>query len=272
MQKHIQSFDKTSIKYDIQREKNNDNFLVFVHGVGSNLGAWRNIRAFFHEMGIPTLAVDLRGHGKSDKPKFLEDYNLKNFARDVKEIIEKEKIANPIIIGHSLGGMVTLTFHGLYPNFAKKYVIISSSYKTPKKLRFLIKKFSSLVNFLNKKLELVNPPRIGSYGAMNPFFINKDVHFGRIFRDMIRTSLKSWLFTLENINQFNEESILKTITKPVLILSGGKDNIIHVGNSRRLHHRIKGSKLKIFPKENHILILTNPKLISKEIYSFVKKK
>jgi pimeloyl-ACP methyl ester carboxylesterase len=272
MQKKINSFDNTIINYDISREKNKNNFLIFIHGVGSNLKVWKRIRLFFHKLKIPTIAIDLRGHGKSGKPKTLEDYNLKNFARDIKEVIEKEQILNPIVVGHSLGGMVTLTFQALYPDFAKKYVIISSSYKTPSKLRYLIKKFSAVVNFLNKKLELVNPPKLLSYGAINPFFSKRDVHFGRIFRDMMKTSLKSWLFTLENINRFNEVGILKAIKKPVLILSGGKDNIINVANSRRLHRLIKKSELKIFPKENHIIILTHPKKISEEIYSFIKKK
>jgi pimeloyl-ACP methyl ester carboxylesterase len=272
MHKKITSFDGTCINYDICREKNKNNFLVFIHGVGSNLKAWKKIRLFFHELKIPTIAIDLRGHGKSSKPKILEDYDLKNFARDIKEVLKEEHISDPIIIGHSMGGMVTLTFQGLYPNFAKKYIIISSSYKTPRKLRFILKKFSSLINFLNKKLELVNPPITERYGNNNPFFSPKDIHLGRIFNDMRKTSFKSWLFSLENINRFNEAGILKTIKKPVLILSGGEDNIISVNNSRRLHKLIEKSELKVFPKENHIMIFTNPKRISEEILSFINKK
>ncbi len=271
MRKKIRSFDGTHINYDIRRQDNNKTFLVFIHGVGSNLKVWRKIRLFFDKLKIPTIAIDLRGHGKSDKPKVLKDYDLKNFAHDVKEVLKKEKIRHPIIIGHSMGGMVTLAFQELYPNFAKKYVIISSSYKTPKKLRMIAKKISSVVKFLNEKLELVNPKIINKYEDNNPFFSRKDLHFGRIFNDMKKTSLKSWLFSLENINKFNEVGILKTITKPVLILSGAEDNIIGVNNSKRLHQFIKKSQLKIFPKENHIMILTDPKIISEEILSFIRK-
>jgi pimeloyl-ACP methyl ester carboxylesterase len=168
--------------------------------------------------------------------------------------------------------MVVLTFHELYPNLAKEYIIISSSYKTPSKLKRIFKKLSSFIIFLNKKLASINPPSVGEYGPRNPFFSNRDVHLGRIFRDMKKTSFKSWLFSLENINLFNEVGILKTITKPVLILSGGEDNIISVNNSKKLHKLIEKSELKIFPKKNHIIILTNPKEVSEEILSFIKKK
>jgi pimeloyl-ACP methyl ester carboxylesterase len=99
MQKRIESFDGTKIIYDISYEKDKKNFLIFIHGVGSNLEIWKEIRLFFHKLKIPTIAIDLRGHGKSDRPKSLESYNLKNFARDIKEIIKKENISNPILIG-----------------------------------------------------------------------------------------------------------------------------------------------------------------------------
>jgi pimeloyl-ACP methyl ester carboxylesterase len=272
MQKRIKSFDGTNIIYEVSYGENKKDFLIFVHGVGSNLKIWKKIRLYFHKLKIPTIAIDLRGHGKSGRPKSLEDYNLQNFARDIKEIIKKEHISNPVLIGHSMGGMVVLEFQKLYPNLAKKYIIISSSYKTPKKLRTIFNKISSLIIFLNKKLESINPPSIGNYGPMNPFFSNKDVHFGRIFRDMKKTSFKSWLFSLENINQFNEFGILHTILQPVLILSGGKDNIIDVANSKKLHRFIEKSELKIFPNKNHLIILTNPKEVSEEIYSFIQKK
>jgi pimeloyl-ACP methyl ester carboxylesterase len=272
MRKKIKSFDGTEINYNISYGENKKDFLIFIHGVGSNLEIWKEIRLFFHKLKIPTIAIDLRGHGKSDRPKSLENYNLQNFAKDIKEIIKKEHISNPVLIGHSMGGMVVLTFHKLYPNLSKKYIIISSSYKTPGKLRIIFKKLSKLIIFLNKKLESVNPPSIADYGPRNPFFSNRDIHLGRIFRDMKKTSFKSWLFSLENINQFNELGVLHTILQPVLILSGGKDNIIEVANSKKLHKLIEKSELKIFPERNHIILLTNPKEVSEEIYEFIKKK
>lgn len=270
MKKTIKSFDDTIINYDIRRFRNKKEFLIFVHGVGANLTVWKGIRAYFNKLKISTLAIDLRGHGKSSKPKFLEDYKLKKFAEDIKEIIKKERIKNPIMIGHSLGGMVTLTFHELYPELSKEYIIIGSTYKAPRKLRVILKKLEKLVNFLNKKFRKIFPKRTKKYGKRKKI-LNKlgDGNIIRVFFGVIKTSFKSWLFTLENINDFEAENILKTIKKPVLILSGGKDNIINVRNSKRLHELIKGSKLKIFPKGNHILPLTNPKEISNEIYNFI---
>ncbi len=272
MQKSINSFDKIKINYDICNIKNKKDFLVFIHGVGGDLTAWKKIRDRFHKLGISTLAIDLRGHGKSEKPKLLEDYKIKKFAQDIKEILKKEKITHPILIGHSFGGMVTLTFHRLYPKLPKEYVLIGGTYKAPIKLTTTMKKFSSLILFLNKRFITIFPKRKKRYGKRGKFLgevvTNNTI---RLFFDIMNTSFKSWLFTLENINKFDEENILKTITKPVLILSGGKDDIISVKNSEKLHKMIKSSILKIFPEGNHILILTNPKEVSEEIYTFINK-
>jgi pimeloyl-ACP methyl ester carboxylesterase len=239
MRKGIKSFDGTHINYDICREKNKNGFLIFLHGTGNNLKMWKKIRLFFHKRGIPTLAVDLRGHGKSGKPKSVGDYRIRHFAKDVKAVIRKEHILHPVIIGYSLGGMVALAFHGLYPNFSKSYVIISSSYKTPKLFKNLFKRFSFFVKFLNKRLR--------------------------------PASMRSLLFTIEGISKFNESGIIATIKKPVLILSGDKDVVVDVSNSKRMSKKVKNSKLKIFPKKNHFIIGSIPKEISKEIYSFIEK-
>jgi len=271
MQKRIDSFDGTSINYDIHRIRNSKEFLIFIHGVGGDLTRWKKIRSFFHKLKISTLAIDLRGHGKSDKPKFLEDYKLKKFAQDIREIIKKERIKNPILVGHSLGGMITLTFQDLYPELAKKYIIIGSCYKTPRKLKKIFKKIEYPITLLNKKFRTTFPKRRKTYNSNKKILKKLEKNnILRIIIDVLKTSFKSWLFTLENINHFEGENILKTITKPVLILSGGKDSIINVKNSRRLHELIKGSKLKIFPKGEHILPLTNPKEVSDEIYNFIE--
>ena len=271
MQKRIKSFDGTRINYDISRIRGNDNFLIFLHGAGANLTTWRDIRAFFHRIGVPTIAIDLRGHGKSDRPALLEEYNLENFAKDIYEIIKEEKVKGAILIGHSLGGMVAITFHKLYPKLSKSYIIISSSYKAPRLLKTIFKRFSFLVNFLNKFLKKIKLSGT-KFSHLNEkiFKKTKDRNIFRIGWDMIKTSLKSWLFTFENITQFDGMDILKHIKKPVLILEGKEDTIINTEQAKRLHKMIKDSILKIIPKASHMIILTNPALLEKEIYDFIK--
>jgi len=270
MQKTIKSFDGTKINYEISREKNKNSHLIFIHGVAADLKMWENLRKFFHKKGISTLAVDLRGYGKSGKPKSLNEYDLKNFAKDIKEILQREDISNPILIGHSLGGMILLTFHRLYPKIARLYVIISSSYEAPKLLKSIRKNILMFANILNKRLDSTIFTNIkgNSFEGVNWNFGNNNPL--KIIPEMINRSVNPLIFTLENIHKFNEKRILNKIEKPVLILSGGNDFIINASNSKKLNKLIKKSKLKIFPKKSHLLISEIPEEIGEEIYSFMK--
>jgi len=77
---------------------------VFVHGLSSGWQTWLPPLAYLW----PTLsatAVDLRGHGDSDKPE--SGYILTNYAADVWEAIGKMRLKRPpVLIGHSLGGAI----------------------------------------------------------------------------------------------------------------------------------------------------------------------
>src|SRR5437867_1684416 len=53
-----------------------------------------------------TIAVDLRGHGESDKPK--QDYTIAALASDVAWLCDRIEVTKPIVIGHSLGGLIAL--------------------------------------------------------------------------------------------------------------------------------------------------------------------
>jgi len=77
---------------------------VFVHGLSSGWQSWLPPLAYLW----PTLsvtAVDLRGHGDSDKPE--TGYTLTNYAADVWEAMGKMRLKRPpVLIGHSLGGAI----------------------------------------------------------------------------------------------------------------------------------------------------------------------
>jgi len=53
-----------------------------------------------------TISVDLRGHGESDKP--LQDYSIREFAGDLAWLCNCLNVWKPIVIGHSLGGLVSM--------------------------------------------------------------------------------------------------------------------------------------------------------------------
>lgn len=273
MQKRIKSFDGTRISYDISRVKGCKKFLVFIHGFSGNLNNWKEERKYFLKKKISTLAVDLRGHGKSDRPGKLSDYNLENFAKDIHQVIIKEKILNPTLVAHSFGGMIAITFHKLFPDISKGYILIGTSSKPPRLLKKVLRKLSSIVQFFNRMLTGLKLNRkYFSYNKSRRLLKTRDRNIFRIFSDALDMSFKSWFFTLENLAKFDGREIVRTIKKPVLILQGKSDKILGMPHARKLNKLIKKSFMKIIPDADHLIITDNPELVAEEIYKFIKSK
>lgn len=79
--------------------------LVFVHGFGSDHTSFApQVERF--RAAHRVVAVDLRGHGASDAPQ--QDYTIAGFADDVAWLCEQLGLYRPLVVGHSMGGLVAL--------------------------------------------------------------------------------------------------------------------------------------------------------------------
>lgn len=80
--------------------------LLFVHGVGHAAWCWdEHFLEFFADKGCRALAVSLRGHGNSPTSKPLRSCSLADYVDDVASVAESLP-AQPLVIGHSMGGFV----------------------------------------------------------------------------------------------------------------------------------------------------------------------
>ncbi len=104
----LESFDGTKICY--QYAKKSDKCLVFVHGLVGDMTAWNPEREYFEKLGFSTAALDLRGHGLSDRSTNPSFYDFKNFAEDIKALIKHIEVKKPVMIGHCFGGIISLYF------------------------------------------------------------------------------------------------------------------------------------------------------------------
>jgi pimeloyl-ACP methyl ester carboxylesterase len=77
--------------------------LLFVHGWCCDSTHWRaQVRAFRRKHRVVT--TDLRGHGRSGKPK--QGYTMDGFCEDLEWLIGELDLAKPVVIGHSMGGVI----------------------------------------------------------------------------------------------------------------------------------------------------------------------
>ena len=98
--------------------------LVLIHGWTSNLEFWRD--------QIPDLAkrsrviaIDLPGHGLSDKPQIT--YSMDLFARAVDAVLRDAHVDRAVLVGHSMGTPVARQFYRKYPQKTLAIVIVDGS-------------------------------------------------------------------------------------------------------------------------------------------------
>lgn len=81
--------------------------LVFLHGLGDGADVWRPVIKAWPDGPITAIAIDFPGHGGSDFHD-AKEYTVPKFATWVANVLAREGIRNPILIGHSMGGRVAL--------------------------------------------------------------------------------------------------------------------------------------------------------------------
>ncbi|PHS73727.1 MAG: alpha/beta hydrolase [Cycloclasticus sp.] len=80
--------------------------ILFIHGANMSGWCWNEeFMPYFSKLGHPTYAVDLRGHGKSGGQETMSTDSIADYVTDIHRVID-EIGTTPILIGHSLGGLV----------------------------------------------------------------------------------------------------------------------------------------------------------------------
>ena len=160
--------------------------LVLLHGWGQNIQMMQVLGEPFKK-DYRIIAIDFPGFGKSSEPKEVMDVG--DYTSIVEELLKKLKVENPILIGHSFGGRVSVKFASR--NKVKKVILLSPALKghDKKGLKTKILKFMKTVPGI-KNLEGWAKDHIGSrdYKAASP--IMKQVLVKTVNEDMSKDATK----------------------------------------------------------------------------------
>lgn len=266
----IHSFDQSKIYYSFK--KGDKASLIFLHGWGLNHTIWNKTTSFLHKKGYSTIAMDIRGHGKSSSSLDKEKYTLECFAKDIYYIIKKHNLKNVVLVGHSIGGMAILTFVKMYPDIAEKIVLMDTTYENPfKQLPFIerLKKtnFTSIILDFVMKNEKVQK-KVFKQVDFSKFKKSSDLYY--FLQGSKQSSAASIVACATEMLNFDAKNILPEIRIPVLILVGEKDIRTPVENSLFMKEKIKNSKMIVLKEGTHDSPLTKPDDMNRELLNFLE--
>lgn len=268
--KYFESDDGARICYDSQILNHDGYVFIFLHGLGGDLTAWDVERKQLKKLGYSSVAVDLRGHGLSSRSEDENFYDLENFCKDVIQLINYEKIKKPIIVGHCFGGMIALLIEFYFPSTANAIILIDTSSKPP----YFVEPFIHH-KLAYKILHLISEhaPKANIHGHIDfkQFIDSPDIDAKRILSDVLHTSIKTYLFIVEKLVDYDAERVLRQLRVPTLIIEGRNDSIIPPARAEHLKDKIKNSKISYILNANHILITNNPQAVVNEIIGFASQ-
>lgn len=201
-----------SIDYFIERNNKSKEFIVFLHGLAGDYSEFHHQMLFFKK-NYSIIAPSFLGHGKSSKPLKKEYYSPNFLATKIIELLKKEKIINPIIIGFSLGGLIACKVAQKIK--AKKIILINPAFG--KKSITIFFKISSFLSFFAPKFILkffVKSNNIYEYNGLLDEYAKMLIKTPKhVIKSIIYHALKS-----------NEKSFLK---KKVFVIKSKNDEIVN---------------------------------------------
>ncbi len=266
MQEHI--FDNR-IYYRTNEFQSGRPTLVFAHGISGSSSAFLPYEKIF-ENKYNILTYDIRGHGLSKKYPRYEDYEIKNFAEDLRDLVTFLGIKKFILLGSSFGSLIVLEYNRLYKEsisadiFTSPAVFINTGFRA-KVFRFILKISNSIIGLFSFD------PKPRGHVDYSKHFGSTDWNISRNWADMRNTGLRAHFYSLGQSFRPDQTYDLEKITVPTLIIHGEKDSQVPLRNAIAMSKKIKNSELVTIPNFDHGIHHNAVPQMSAAIEKFVDK-
>ncbi len=135
----MQSVERNGVKLFFEEAPGAGAPVVLIHGWCCDHTYFAPQFEHFAKKGRRVVAIDLRGHGASDKP--VERYSMPGFADDVAYVCDHLGVTKALIIGHSMGGIIAYDFASRHPALLSALVMLDAAIVLPATSRAVIPKF-----------------------------------------------------------------------------------------------------------------------------------
>ena len=99
--------------------------VLLIHGWGCSAYIFRENMPAIARAGFRAIAIDLKGHGLSDKPQHRSEYTIDALIDHLTEVLDALGLERPVLAGHSLGGSLVYHFASRYPDRVQALALLS---------------------------------------------------------------------------------------------------------------------------------------------------
>lgn len=264
--------------------------VVLLHGGGDNRREWEYLRRELSDSGYRLITWDLPGFGDSQEP-VSKDHRLENLANDLDLVLRETCGERPAVVGgHSIGGMITLTFCKMFPEALGTRVagllLIQTTYTNPVRTA----KGAALFTALEKPLitpllylTIALSPLLRLANGMN--YYNGTAHLNSLMSGFAGT--QSWeqldfatRFVLDappavvaremfGMLQYDATETLKTIPIPALVVAGDQDTSCVPEASEKMAGDIPKAQLIMLSPAKHMGLIEHEARFAATVREFL---
>ncbi|UMV26144.1 alpha/beta fold hydrolase [Klebsiella pneumoniae] len=253
--------------------------IVFHHGWPLSADDWDNQMLFFLAEGFRVIAIDRRGHGRSDQVS--EGHDMDHYAADVSAVVEHLDLHNAVYVGHSTGGGQVARYvarYGQPQGRVAKAVLISAV--PPLMVKTEQNPGGTPIEVFDgfRKALAANRAQFYLDVASGPFYgFNRDgaeISQGTIqnwWRQGMIGSAKAHYEGIKAFSETDQTEDLKSITLPVLVMQGDDDQVVPYKNAAILQDKLlPNSQLKIYPGFPHGMHTSHADTINADLLAFIR--
>ncbi len=261
--------------------------LLLTHGWGPDSTAWYYAKQQLTDQ-FRVIVWDLPGLGKSKKPQ-NRDYSLEKFARDLEAVLTLAGDQPVILVGHSIGAMILLTFSRLFPEHLGHRVVglvlVDGTYTNPLKTSI----FSKLLLLLQKPLlepllhlAIALSPALSLASWLNYLngsallmteisgFTGKETRGQLNFSTLIGIKASPGVLARGALAmfKFDETATLPTISVPTLVVVGKSDIATRLFASEHMATELPHAELSVLAPGGHMVLMERNQQFSEIVRAF----
>jgi pimeloyl-ACP methyl ester carboxylesterase len=265
--------------------------LVFLHGITLDMTTWHYQWTELSDR-YRCILFDARAHGRSQRPA-TGDYSLEAIARDLKAVLDAVvPTGSAVLIGHSMGGMATLSFAEQFPeefgNRVIGVVLVDTAAsdvlrdvfgglgaRVGRGLRRVGHRYTSRPD-LAERLQR----RIRGFGADFAFLVGWATNFGpnaspsqveHITRLASEAPIEVWTRTLQSLLEMDLKHAIENVRVPSLVIVGDRDLLTPKTSAQALRAALPDARAVVITGAGHISMMERHQVFNEVLEAYLKQ-
>lgn len=223
--------------------------VILLHGWLGSWGLWYETMNYLGKY-YRTYALDFWGFGESGKKR--DTYAVQDFVEMVDQFMEILGIHRSPLVGHSMGGTVSLSVAIKYPERVNRVAVIGSPI-TGSSLALTLK-LAGYPWIASLVFKMMWALRLG-IRISAPLITSDPLWPDMIDRDLSRTTLESFLMSIASLRKTDLRPFISQIKIPVMGMYGKRDVIVRPNQWKYIKSSLPNANIAWFKKAGHFIML-----------------